>query len=783
MKLEENKITEIIRDEYDFVKIPRSILNVGTGTNLLSFAECDTPARMAMFNNHHGQSVSISRPGRRKTTNLLERDWGNYTLGYRTRYETEIIEVVPRFKRVADIRTPAESPYSVVITEESIPNGSYNVRQMSYFTTNKLLQNHPAIGINLQRNPMVEIKPGAYIPEDVNVMQPRSVDQYGNYNWGREVVLVYSTDPRGAEDGFVISRSLAKAFGVTTMSEVIAEWGRKTVPLNTYGYITDQSNRKLMTAYEIVCGDFTCTTTGRIVREYRNIKGEVRNKEGEIVITEEQYKAGLKVVYRPFPGVGEKIRPDRLITAVREIDEATAPVELTESALMRLDHLWDKKIVYGEANSSVKDIEVIQGDVKATEATLCGMSDFTEFYYEQNLDFYRGILNAMKKYTRHYRNDAQRAQAQVPISYKLGALLRDAKAIVPEERPRTQDRVDFVYKGSKFDHWRVKLTMVNETPARVGYKPSDCHGGKGVIIEIREDEDMPITDDGRRADLIMDWRSVIKRMNIGQFYEHQLNAYADYQVVNIRKMVEAGDWDGAWQSMLLFYKCTSTGTYEALTTDPYYSGRQGQHAHIQSILTGSLEDGKYASSKGVIYNYRQIGDPINPAQMIRNLKANFELNKQHITFRGGNSGNMVRSKVKFVVSSKYMEMLEKIPEYLMAVSCSKLQVHGLPGVINKEDKRSYQVKRQPIRFVDETSGRLYSSTIGGEALAELFDITTNPQANKAQTRSFLTAEQPTNIYRTVDREQIPLGSARSISIYRNGLESLGAKVSYERCKY
>lgn len=758
--------------KYQVVAIRRALELVGQGTNLLPFAQNDTPARLGMFNNHLSQGCSMYRPSRRKITTLVERDWANYAFGKVVEHPSTVVAVIQKYPRIVHQYAPKENPYSIVILETMVEDGGRCRQVFDYIQTDKFGQHHPVIGYKYNySNCNINLAPNVDIPAGTVLARTKSVDKYGNYNPGREVNIAYMSDTGVTEDGFIISESLAKSLGITTFEARDCEWGRKVVPLNIYGYILNPETRKiLLTAYQITSGEYRCTTTGRDVFELRHVKGEVVEiATGNVVVSQEDYDAGYEIIYRPYPGIGDPVRPDGLLFATREINERSTIVDLTSSALMRLCEQWDRP-TYAPAGAKVVDIDVYKGDVKATEATLCGMSDLTDFYHEAHQKFYSDIVDEYNKLRRRFGDS-------LAITARFSKLVRHAMAIVPSKRPKTTEKVIFVHKGAKFDHWRVTIKVEAFREAKIGFKPSDYHGGKGVICAIWRDEDMPVTDQGVRADLVMDWLSIIKRMNLGQMYEHQINAHSHQQVERVKAWYSAGNWQAAWESMILYYSCVSTGMVDVLkeryTTDALKMN------HIKCIVEGSLEDGEFNKGEGQIYIWAPVDNPIKASDQVRNLTKHFPLVTSPVTFRGRNSGKMRRSKMDVIVSSKYMIILEKIPDGLTAISGSKLQAHGLPATISRMDKRGYPIKRQAGKVISETEGRLYGCTIGGEALAEYIDNTSNQRTAKAIFRTILTSEQPSNIERIVNRKEIPLGGSRPIQLWQSSYQSMGIKAVYE----
>ncbi len=74
-------------------------------------------------------------------------------------------------------------------------------------------------------------------------------------------------------------------------------------------------------------------------------------------------------------------------------------------------------------------------------------------------------------------------------------------------------------KGKKINGVQIKIKGIYEDPIILGDKIANRHGNKGVIAKILPDDQMPILEDGRRAEIILNPLSVISRMNIGQLFE------------------------------------------------------------------------------------------------------------------------------------------------------------------------------------------------------------------------------------------------------------------------
>jgi DNA-directed RNA polymerase subunit beta len=73
----------------------------------------------------------------------------------------------------------------------------------------------------------------------------------------------------------------------------------------------------------------------------------------------------------------------------------------------------------------------------------------------------------------------------------------------------------------------ISVRVAQVRKITVGDKLAGRHGNKGVISKIVPIEDMPHLEDGTPVDIILEPRSVVKRMNLGQIFEAHLGWAAD----------------------------------------------------------------------------------------------------------------------------------------------------------------------------------------------------------------------------------------------------------------
>ena len=282
---------------------------------------------------------------------------------------------------------------------------------------------------------------------------------------------------------------------------------------------------------------------------------------------------------------------------------------------------------------------------------------------------------------------------------------------------------------------------------------------KGVECEIVPDEEMPTDDFGNVSDVVVYGRSAIARLNPGQLFEQYLGASMRDISLDIKQMVENGNSNGAWDFLLGYLKIASPPQAEVCS--------QLNSRERKDYLEGVCQ-------KGLYLHCPADADWIT-IDTYDDLQAYRPVNESPVTYTNS-AGAKVRTNLPALIGGKYMIVLEKSDSKPMACAGSRVQHHGLPAVATKNTRNSTPTKEQPPRVWGESEVRALSATIGGAAVANILDYTTNPNTHKAITRSVFGAKDPSNIKSLVDRNEIPLGKARPQAHVRHQLLCYGIKM-------
>ena len=203
--------------------------------------------------------------------------------------------------------------------------------------------------------------------------------------------------------------------------------------------------------------------------------------------------------YKPLPDLGEFVS-DRLCVIRRKLNRQVL-YDFKESSLHEV-HEGDE-IIYIDDNSRIIDYTIYNNS-------------------ENNYDnsFYKQINKIYKSQTKYYKE-----------------IIKTCEEIIRSGKKYTQN-VDYIYKRAKemVDtemKWRdgdnefsnLKIFVTYERPVELtkGCKVVGRFGNKGVVSEIREDDEMPYTQDGRRVDLMFNLLAIINRTTSFLLYEMFIN--------------------------------------------------------------------------------------------------------------------------------------------------------------------------------------------------------------------------------------------------------------------
>lgn len=672
-------------------------------TNALNpFKRHNSSSRETMFSSSHiGQRLVVNGSTPRRCQSGVEAEFGKCTFNYKFPHDVEIIKVIPKFRTTMGRDSIPQNSSTLVIFE------SINTKEVGMVDLHKnsvAVDNmHQHFGFkHVFTKAVDDLHSGAMFRKGTKLYESPDIDKDGNYCYGVETNVAFMSVPGIIEDAMVYSESYAKKITTTGYEKRDISWGKGYYPLNLYG---DENN------------------------------------------------------YKPFPDIGDKIRDDGLLFALRTYDDLLGPIEMDPIALTEPDYIFDK-LVSGVPNATVTDINIHHDTNSRMAPTPVGMDEQTNKYYQATYRYYYEILEV-------YSDLASKRRGALKITPEFNRLVVEAMGYVGfvdnpaiKHYNKNSDifkrRVKKLYRQYSIDDWRVEVSFEYPVIPTVGFKSTDTHGGKGVTCSVWPDDQMPVDIDGNRADVIMDGDSTIKRMNIGRLYEQYINAASRDVTKRIKSNIEGGgSYEDAWEYLMSYYKTVSPKMATMILKSDI---AKDYKPHIDTIM------------KNGIYLWMPTDNPADPVDMIKILRDYFPPTFAPVTYAEG----CVTDR-PVLIGSIYVILLEKTGGDWTGVSSGKLQHYGILAKITKADKYSTPGRNQPVRILGEDEVRLFNAFVGSDVVADILDQSNSPATHKAIINKILTSDMPTRIDEICDRTKIPLGNSRSLLFVKHILECAGIR--------
>jgi len=235
--------------------------------------------------------------------------------------------------------------------------------------------------------------------------------------------------------------------------------------------------------------------------------------------------------YKGFPNIGDEINQG-LLSAVRRLNFNSALFQFSDKNFSKV---MNEDIQYF-AEGKVVDIEIFSNT---------NLENIEKFSYNKQ------VINLLRKNSKYHKQ----------VVEVLGAIVEDENKEYCDDLAFFYERslsalepdIRWAYNKSDFDYLLLKFIILEKNELNLGSKITNRHGNKGVISKILPDKEMPITKDGRRADIILNELGVINRTNLGQLFEVEVNFIAENIRTKIERCIKKGKCRKAQEYFFRFY--------------------------------------------------------------------------------------------------------------------------------------------------------------------------------------------------------------------------------------
>jgi hypothetical protein len=710
--------------------------------NVMSMSPFDgtvSGSRKQMFGaSHLSQCLVINKPTPRRIQTGAEIQYGRATFSTKVERDCRVLSMIPFYnKNTIGAEAIHKNPETMVLVEYA-DNGEIDcIPLRDYFS------NHQYFGFRYQTT-----EKGRYLHGGVNgtalaagdiLQDSPSKRPDGSYCYGINLNVLFGSFPEVAEDGVVLSEEAVEWLKIRKYEKRTVAYGSTHFPINLYG---DENN------------------------------------------------------YKPFPEIGDYVRADGLLMALRSYDESNSPVEMSLAATREVNYIFDK-LTYVPSAKVDRENGLIVGRGRVIDIRVshdCSRQPYSpEICNTQALKYDRAAREFYREIMRQHnvmKANRPKGTNGLKVSHNFKNLLKHAHAMLQQESPSGEDqKVQMIYRASPMDDFTIEFVVEYEATPTEGYKLTDCWGGKGVVVKIVPREDMPVDAAGNRAHVLMDGGATVSRQNLGRLYEQFYNAcsrdltkefcdnfsaaypetHGQKIPLNTKMNVEAAYKKNdpaavaAWER-LMRYLSVVVPEQGKFYREEEAKGLRGEH------MVAILEDGIYL-------HHPSNNDPELP-DVVDILAEEFMPHISPVTYRD-NSGEFVTTKDPMLIGEVYFILLEKTGDDWTSVPSGKLQNFGILSHINNQDKYASPWRQQAIRAWGETETAIGVSYMGTRVMAEIMDRNNNIATHRFGIYSILRASKPTDIPVLVDRAVIPLGSAKPLELVNHLALCNGWQFSYQ----
>lgn len=381
--------------------------------SLNPFVAYNSPSRSVMFAGNFVQRLVVDGMESGWILAGPEVEMVKGTLAVRMPENGRIMKIVDRYPRSVGIGSVNHSVESLVIYEGD------ETREIGCFVIPKYLSYHQYFGWKYKLKPAAsKLTMNALFKKDTVFADTPAVDDYGLYSHSVPCNVAFMSHSAGGEDGIVVARDTLERFKFRLYVERTIEYGATHMPVNLYG---DENN------------------------------------------------------FKAHPDIGEYVREDGLLMALRSYDPDLAPIDLNINDIRKVDNLFDKVTYARAGKGKVIDIKVIRNNnVNKRLPQIMGAQDdrYAEAYIAYNqalLDFEAEINKQTRK---KYGPDVI-----TPFSKDLHHRLVTARALTDHLRQGSRGALGIQHRRTPIDEYRVEFVIEYEVTPTIGFKLTDLHGG------------------------------------------------------------------------------------------------------------------------------------------------------------------------------------------------------------------------------------------------------------------------------------------------------------------
>jgi len=382
---------------------------------------------------------------------------------------------------------------------------------------------------------------------------------------------------------------------------------------------------------------------------------------------------------KPLPDIGDSLRKDQVIFSVKTPREDYKLVEYLQSSLETNEFCENTsaQIIGMLADySEVIDIMAISQTKKTNKNVgYLDIHEQIEYYAELEENYLKSILDVHDKYVREGKSDLLSAEFR---KIALDAMIR----IKGPKDGRT-----LLMRDEKLPHYFAEVTVKFRTTPYIGAKESNRYGGKGIIVRVAPDDEMP-----KGVDIIIYHGAVTSRQNYGVMYDAYFQRFIETCNERVRDHINMyGNGRRAVDEAfdIIYRHIELLGVKKSIAR---LDAIENNHA-AKTILVAAAERMEFSTLLEFDVN------DINAEKVLRIEESELALKKEPIEMTV--KGKKKMSKFNVSVFPVYFSLLAKSPDECMGGAACYWKPKGKPAPNVKATKYSDSFSRAAPRILSE----------------------------------------------------------------------------------
>lgn len=500
-------------------------------------------------------------------------------------------------------------------------------------------------------------------------------------------------------------------------------------------------------------------------------------REDEFLLDTYGYDSPNGRVPQYFPNVGQAIRDDGLVIATRQFDPLYAAINASIGELQHVSPHFDHceyvdadpkhyENPTDENGSRVIDIQVWRDDVsfsngnnniKATEENKRVLDSYAvalKDYYREIVRFYflvkddvvwspkacEFLEKAFASETHEvYQEFREEIRGVVEAAVRRGEYKKDTmetKIVNRINRPVERSLRDPI------NTYTIKLVVRYPIPVTVSSKITDLSGTKGIVGEVKEDEDMPLNEFGQRVHSIRSMNAVVRRSTYSALFHMYWSAASEQLKMRLKPMLDAGKVNESWNVLM---------DYLARYNPDWANCLNVTHDTHQKRL--ELFKEIYDFTIRIWLPHELDNTPIG----ITKALGEFAPKKSRLQITNY-QGEKEWTKNEFYVGNVMTLRLDKTGREFSSISSMHTNYLGCIDA-SGQGRGSYPINYSPKKWGGEAEHRL-TDGYGQGLFDEAHNRSNNPDVHRQIVEGKYASDTPSNPGVLVDRERYPLGESQ-----------------------